>query len=77
MHSVASDHVECVWMLLLMNMSGLSGVRIPAKLMHTAGGRGEDDGSLAVLVEVLGLRPFIRLLRPLTPDLYKPYISPL
>ena len=64
-------------MLLVMNMCGLSGVRIPARLMYTATGRGDHDGSLAVLLEVLGLRPFIRLLVSLTPDLYKPYTSPL
>ena len=76
MHSVASGHVECVWMLLQMNMSDLSGVRIPAKLMCTAGGCGDHHGSLAVLLEVLGLVSFIRLLVSLTPDLYKPYTSP-
>ena len=76
MHSVASGHVECVWVLLVMSMSGLSGVRIPARLMYTATGRGDHDGSLAVLLEVLGLVSFIRLLVSLTPDLYKPYTSP-
>ena len=60
LHTVASGHVECVWVLLVMSMSGLSGVRIPAKLMHTAGGRGDHDGSLAVLLEVLGLRLFAK-----------------
>ena len=60
-----------------MSMSGLSGVRIPAKLMHTAGGRGDHDGSLAVLLEVFGLYFLNRLLYFLTPGLYKPYTSPI
>ena len=76
LHTAASGHVECVWVMLVMNMCGLSGVRIPARLMDTAGGRGDHDGSLAVLLEVLGLVSFIRLLVSLTPDLYKPYTSP-
>ena len=50
----AAAHAHGARMVMALITSGSSGVRIPAELILAAGGRADDDASLAVLQEVLG-----------------------